>query len=144
MRWEYRCWLEWRFFTQANLRTPSHPEFQCDLYCSWKYLRGEVESIDFSDDVAYLCRDRETHFILVGARSFLCTAIARRAYVLLATWFRSRGVVCCWGRVRFSSTSSTWWVCQQYFHLSVVVHWLYIKWTDFYYIEIFAVVLPFR
>lgn len=96
------------FYIQANLRTPTNPEFQFDLYCSWKYLQEEGESIDFSDHVAHFRDDTVTVF--TRNLFILCSTITRRAYVLLAAWFPSRGALCCWCRVCFSSTASTWWV----------------------------------
>lgn len=96
------------FYVQANLRTPTNPEFQFDLYCRWKYLQEEGESIDFSDHVAHFSDDTVTVF--TRNLFILYSTITRRAYVLLAAWYRSRGALCCWCRVCFSSTASTWWV----------------------------------
>lgn len=60
--------------------------------------------------LAHLCKD--TMEIWMRNPFILCTTIAKRAYVLLAAWFPTRGAQCCRGRVRFSCTASTWWVWQ--------------------------------
>lgn len=68
------------------------------------------------DDVTHF--SEETLAVSMTNIFNLCITIVKRAYVLLAAWFPTRGAQCCRGRVRFSCTASTWWVWQTDEHLN--------------------------